>query len=202
MKKSVVFLSVLLLFAFTIKDSPLTQQERDFATKFLKDTDQGVSDAVNGLSPAQLKFKPAPDKWSVEECVKHIAISEKNLWAMVEASLKQPLNADKRAEIKMTDDQLVKGTEDRTNKVKTSETFKPENTPYTSLADALASFKESRGKLIAFVNDSKEDLRNHVSVLPMGAFDAYQLILLISAHTNRHTQQIAEVKADASFPKS
>lgn len=31
--------------------------------------------------------------------------------------------------------------------------------------------------------------------------DAYQLILLISAHTNRHVQQINDVKADAGFPK-
>ncbi|MCW3106892.1 MAG: hypothetical protein JWQ09_1398, partial [Segetibacter sp.] len=202
MKKSVVFLSILMLFAFKTKESSLTQQERDFASKFLKDTEQGVFDSVKDLSEAQLKYKPAADKWSVEECVKHIAISERNLWGMVEGSLKQPVNGEKRADIKLTDEQVVKGTEDRTNKVKTFDALKPENTPYKSVAEALASFKENREKLVAFVSNSKEDLRNHVSVLPMGTYDAYQLILLISAHSNRHTQQIEEVKANANFPKS
>ncbi len=202
MKKSTLFLSILLLFAFETKETSLTQQERDYASKFLKDTEQGVFASIKNLSEARFKFKPATDKWSVEECVKHIAVSEKNLWAMVEGALKQPANGEKRADLKLTDEQVVKGTEDRTNKVKTSDAFKPENTPYKSVAEALASFKENRDKLVVFINDSKEDLRNHVSALPMGTYDAYQLILLISAHSNRHTQQIEEVKADANFPKS
>ncbi len=94
MKKSALFLSILLLFAFATKETSLTQQERDYASKFLKDTEQGVFASIKNLSEAQLKFKPATDKWSVEECVKHIAVSEKNLWAMVEGALKQPANGE------------------------------------------------------------------------------------------------------------
>jgi hypothetical protein len=45
-------------------------------------------------------------------------------------------------------------------------------------------------------------MRNHVTESPMlGAMDAYQLMLLISAHTARHTAQIEEVKAHPNFPK-
>lgn len=202
MKKNIVFLSILMLLAFKTKEKSLTQQERDYASTSLKDTEQGVFAALKGLSETQLQFKPAGDRWSVEECVKHIAISEKNLWAMVDGALKQPANPDKRADIKLTDEQVVKGAADRSHKVKTFDALKPENTPYNSVAEALASFKENRDKLVTFVSNSKEDLRNHVAVSPIGTFDAYQLILLISAHSNRHTQQIEEVKADANFPKS
>jgi hypothetical protein len=35
----------------------------------------------------------------------------------------------------------------------------------------------------------------------LGPLDAYQWILLISAHSERHTKQIEEVKADPNFPK-
>ncbi len=186
----------------TTKESSLTQQERDYATKFLKETEQGFFNAVKDLSEAQLTFKPTAEKWSVEECVKHIAVAEKNLWTMVEESLKQPTNGEKRAEIKMTDEQLVNAVKDRSHKSKTFDALEPANSPYKSLAETLASFKENREKLISFVKNSKEALRNHVSVLPIGTYDAYQLILLISGHSNRHTQQIEEVKADAKFPKS
>src|SRR5437868_730149 len=104
MKKSVLFLSMLMLFAFKTSEGTLSQKERDFAMQFLKETEQGVFTAVEGLSEAQLKYKPAPDKWSVEECVKHIAITEQGLWSMVEGSLKQPANGEKRMDVKSDED--------------------------------------------------------------------------------------------------
>jgi hypothetical protein len=37
---------------------------------------------------------------------------------------------------------------------------------------------------------------------PVGQpLDAYQWVLYLSAHSERHTKQILEVKADPSFPK-
>jgi hypothetical protein len=202
MKKVFLLLAVATMVSFSPYNKTLSKEEKKYAVKFLKDTEKGVFDAVKGLSDAQLKFKPAADRWSVEECVKHIAISETNLWGMTDGSIKMAANPEKRGDIKMTDDQVIKGLEDRTNKVKTADAFKPENTPFKSTEDALASFKQNREKLIEFVKNTNEDLRNHVSSLPMGSYDAYQMILFIGAHSNRHTQQIEEVKADPNFPKS
>jgi uncharacterized damage-inducible protein DinB len=186
----------------TTKPTELTQQERDSAIKFLRETESGVFDAVKGLSEAQLKFKSAANKWSTEECVKHIASSEKVLWAVVEETLKQPANPDKRAELKFNDQDLIKAVEDRSHKSTTFAELEPANSSYQTTAEALASFKENREKLIAFVKNTKDDLRNHVSVSKFGTYDTYQFILLISAHSNRHTQQIEEVKGDVNFPKS
>jgi uncharacterized damage-inducible protein DinB len=183
------------------KQTGLTNEEREYATKFLKETEWVVYSSIKDLSQAQITFKPAADKWSVEECVKHIAIAEITLWTMVEQSLQQPANPDKRKEIKFTDQELIKAVEDRSQKSKTFAALEPANSPYKTLAEALASFKENRHKLIAFVENTKEGLRNHVSVLPIGTYDAYQFILLICAHTKRHTQQIEEVKAAIDFPK-
>jgi len=37
---------------------------------------------------------------------------------------------------------------------------------------------------------------------PMGKnLDGYEFILFIAGHSERHTKQIAEVKADPNFPK-
>jgi len=44
-------------------------------------------------------------------------------------------------------------------------------------------------------------MRNHVAQTPVGMLDSYQLVLMIGAHSNRHTQQISEVMADPGFPK-
>jgi DinB superfamily len=91
--------------------------------------------------------------------------------------------------------------QDRTNKVKTRPELEPQNTPYKSAEEALSSFKENREKLINYVKTTKDEMRNHVTQMPFGMIDSYQIVLFISAHCNRHTQQINEVKADPNFPK-
>lgn len=202
MKKLSILVSVLMLFSFGIKDNTLTKEERNYAIDLLQKTEQGVIDAVAGLSEAQLNFKPAPDKWSVEDCVKHIATTEQGLWQMTNGSIEAAANPEKRADVKATDEQVVQMIESRENKVKTAPAMEPQNTPYKSLDEALESFKTDRGKLIEYTKTTNADLRNHVVTMPFASFDSYQMILFIAAHSNRHTKQIEEVKADPAFPKN
>ena len=205
MKKFLLFAFVFLGFSFipaSVSKDTLSKKERHYAIQLLKDTENDVLSKAKGLSDAQLKFKPAPDRWSVEECLKHIAVTEQGLWQMISGTLQQPANPDKRSEIKMTDDQVVTMLENRTKKVQTMDQFKPENTPFKSAEDAMASFKENRSKLITFVKSTQDDLRDHIATMPFGMLDCYQVILMIGAHSNRHAQQMAEVMADPGFPKN
>ena len=178
----------------------LTIREKADLIRYLKETETGVLNSVKGLTAAQLNFKPAEDKWSVEECIKHIAAAETELWAMVDPVLKQPVNPDKRAEIKFTDAELIKAVEDRSHKSKTFAALEPKNSPYSTLEQALNAFKKSREKLVTYIKSNPKDLRNHVLALPLGTYDAYQFILLISAHSKRHTAQIEELKNSNNFP--
>ena len=70
-----------------------------------------------------------------------------------------------------------------------------------SPADSLKHFTESRAKTLAFLKETK-GLRDHAIDSPLGKkLDAYQWVLFIAAHSERHTKQINEVKADPNFPK-
>ena len=203
MKKLFLFIATFAIFSFNTTDNTISKKEKKFAAKFLKETRDQVIESVKDLSEAQLKFKPADDSWSVEECLKHIAVTEQLLWGMLEGNLKQPATPDKRSELKFTDEELVKKIEDRSVKGKTVDPAKPENTPFKSAEEALAAFKQNREKLIDYTKGTEDDLRNHVvSGLPFGAIDGYQFILFISAHSNRHMQQIIDVKANPAFPRS
>jgi uncharacterized damage-inducible protein DinB len=202
MKKFLMVATTIALFSFISAPASITKEERNFATKFLKQAQKNVFDKYKGLSEAQLTYKPAADRWSVEECLKHIAVTEQALWQMTEGNIKQAANPDKRSEIKVTDEQLIKMIESREKKVQTQDPFKPENTSFKTAADAIESFKTDREKLIAYVKSTDDDLRNHVVTMPFGQVDTYQMILFIGAHSNRHTQQIAEVMADPGFPKN
>jgi PHP family Zn ribbon phosphoesterase len=201
MGRSLLTLLVITGLAGTIKDNSLSKSERKSAIGLMKDTKSDVLKSVKGLSEGQLNFKSAPDKWSVKECMYHIAISEKNLWDMMEATMKAPANPEKRSEMKMTDEQLIKMMEDRSFKVKTQQTFEPVNTPYKSLDEAIDAFKSRRTEHIKYMKSTTEDMRNHLAQMPFGWLDCYQLCLMMASHSNRHLQQINEVKADPAFPK-
>ncbi len=201
MGRSLLTLLVVTGLAGTINNTSISKQERKTAISLMKDTKADVLKSIKGLSETQLNFKSAADKWSVKECMYHIAISEKNLWELMEATMKAPPNPEKRSEIKTTDEQLIKMMEDRSYKVKTSEAFEPKNTPYKSIDEAIDAFKSQRTEHIKYLKSTTEDMRNHVAQMPFGWLDCYQLCLMAGSHSNRHTQQINEVKADPGFPK-
>lgn len=198
---SLLTLLVITGLAGTIRDNALTGKERKHAVNHMKDTREAVLDAVKGLSQEQLEWKAAPEKWSVKECLYHIAASEKTLWGLFEQAMKAPANPEKRAEIKFSDEQVVAKIEDRvTVKAKAPEMLQPAKTGFTTAQEALADFKSNRMNHIKYMKSTTEDLRNHVTQTPVGYIDCYQYYLFISAHTARHTLQMLEVKKDPGFP--
>jgi hypothetical protein len=202
MRKLLFLCAAFLVSSFTSMSPTLTDKERKDAIEQLAKTEQGVFNSLKGLSDAQLNFKPAPDRWSISDCVKHIAITEMFLWKMTDSALKQTADASKRGAIKVTDDQVLQMVESRAQKIKTFPPLEPQNTSFKSCPDALSSFYDSRKMLTDFVATTSDDMRDHVITLPFGSFDSYQMLLFMAAHSNRHTQQIDEVKADPNFPKN
>lgn len=190
----------LLLCNFNIADTQLTDQERKFATDYLAQSKEKFMNAIKGLSKEQLNFKSSPESWSVAECAEHIAISENNIFGAVDGALKNAPDASKRSEIKMNDDDLLKMITNRTNKVKTSEAFVPSG-KFGDIDGITKEFTTKRDAHMAFVKDTKDDLRNRVVTFPFASMDSYQVIIFMSGHTLRHTAQIEEVKANPNFPK-
>ena len=199
--RSLLSLLVITGLAGTINDSSLSKKERKYAINLMRETRDDAIKSTTGLSNAQLNYKATPEKWSVKECMYHIAGAEKLLWSLFENNMKEPANPEKRSEIKVTDDQLVKMIENRTIKAQAPEPIQPKNTGFNTVEDAIEDFKKNRLDHIKYLKNSTEDLRNHVTQMPFGWIDCYQLCLMIAAHSNRHTQQINEVKANAGFPK-
>ena len=95
MKKFSLFIIALLLLSFT-RTNTITDKERETAADLLSQTEQGVFNSLLGMSDAQLNFKPSPDRWSIADCIKHIAVTEQMLWQMTDAALKQTPNPEKR----------------------------------------------------------------------------------------------------------
>ena len=199
MKRSLVLVGVLM--ALTVGSAAQTQEERDRAVKYLNETRAKVMEATKGLSVAQLNFKPAPDRWSVAEVAEDIAAAEDMLYGTIQDQVMKAPARPAGEDVKAIDEFVLAAIPDRTHKAQAPEALKPTNR-FASLEGTLKHFNESRDKTVGFVKTG-QGLRDHAVDSPLGKkLDAYEWVLFIAAHSERHTKQILEVKADPNFPKN
>jgi hypothetical protein len=103
-------------------------------------------------------------------------------------------------DVKAIDEFVLKAIPDRSQKVQAPEPLKPSNR-FGWVKDSLKHFEETRAKTVTFLNNTT-DLRDHAIDSPLSKkLDAYQWLLFIGAHSERHTKQMQEVKDDPNFPK-
>ena len=179
----------------------LSPDERKFAIDYyIKTRDKLLAD-VKGLSQAQLNWKADTSRWSVYQCTEHIALSESLIWQWIQMTEHQAATPDKRSEVKLTTDQLVAATTDRSHKFQAPEMLQP-GTKFPSEEAALHAFLLRRDSTIEYIKITQDDLKDHFITHPVfGTMDLYQGLVLLAAHTARHTEQLEEVMNTPGFPK-
>ncbi len=199
MKRISLLLCAIALFAATAFAQELSQADRDKGVQYLQQTRDDVVAAVSGLSGAQMHFKSAPDRWSVAECLEHIALAEDFLFMNVQQNIMKAGPGAPGCDTAKIDAMVLAMIPDRSHKAQAPPQLVP--TGRWTPKETLDRFIASRNKTIAFMKNTP-DLRAHVADSPIGQpLDAYQWLLFIAAHSKRHTEQIEEVKADPNFPK-
>ena len=202
MKKGLLFITVILIFGLKPRDKTLTQKERDFAIQFMVSTRDTILLDVRGLSAAQLNFKADSTRWSVAQCVEHIALAEAALTMAYQQALNSAADPSKRDSIKYSDQQIIHFLTDRSRKFQAPEMLKPVGS-FGSFQASLDSFVARRNRNIEFIKTTQADLRDHCSSFPgVGMVDDYQVVLFMVSHSKRHTLQLEEVKANPNYPRN
>lgn len=182
-------------------NNALSERERNFASDYLATTRQDFLNSIAGLSARQLKFKSDTTKWSIIECAEHIVLTEQGIFSIIQAQLKQEAMPEKRAEIKVTEQDIKNRLTNRDYKMQSPEIIKSSGR-FPTIETIKVAFEKQRTNCIAYVASSQDDLHNHFWQHPAtGTIDLYQSIILMAAHTRRHTLQIEEIKLDTNFPK-
>lgn len=200
--KTVFSIITLLLFTqATVSDTTLTKEEREFAVAYLTETQDYFQHAIEGLSTEQLNFKATPESWSIAQCIEHIAITESMGMGMITQLMQAPPDGSKRAEIKFTNEAMIKALEDRSAKFKAPEMIQPTG-KFSTSEEAAKSFNAKCEEVKDWIAKTQDDMHNHLMPHPaFGMLDSYQWVLLLGGHCKRHSLQIEEVKAHPNFPK-
>jgi hypothetical protein len=188
--------TLLLAVAAGAAAAPLTALERQRLMAHLEMTESWLASELSGLSPAQLQFRPAPGAWTILEVLDHLDVAEPIYWQDLQKAMKAP--ASTRRTAARDTDMLWYGI-DRTDRQKAIPSEEPSGR-LRDVATGLAAFHRVRAEMLRYVRTTDDDLRAHV--VERERSDAYQWLLLVSAHAQRHVLQIREIKANPKFPKT
>ncbi|MBZ4191134.1 DinB family protein [Niabella beijingensis] len=198
MKQLVLCLLVVMASSFlTPVTTDLSPKDRKFAVDYYIKTKERLLKDVGQLTSAQLAFKPDSSRWSITQCIEHIALAEDGLWQWCMLSLKS--DTLKKPETAPTNEQLIAGVTDRTKKAQAPEMLQPKD-QFPDAAAALKAFVERRDSTIQYLKGTTDPLKEHFMPTPAGTIDVFQGLLLLAAHSERHTLQIEEVMKSPGFP--
>lgn len=195
MKPVVLSLVMTALGVASALSAPLSNIEREHLIAHMRMTESWLIDEVSNLSPAQLNFRVAPGRWTIIEVVEHLTIAEPIYWQQFQADIKQ---APRQLAKHPTDEDVLWYGIDRVRHDKTE----PSKEPTGQLSDiqqGLKAFRTLHATILDYARTTDDDLRAHA--IPEWGTDAYQCLLGISTHDQRHILQIREIKADPAFPK-
>ncbi len=159
------------------------------------------------LSPDQLNWKPAPDNWSIGQCLDHLVVTDLQYFPVLrkiaednyEMSFWERWNPFNRLFGKMLLHQMLETTK---KKVKTAVIFQPSASSID--AGIMERYAKHLDTLIGFIVDCRNtDLdKTHISS-PVSKTITYSLRLAISIlveHLHRHLGQAQRVKSHKGFP--
>src|ERR1700678_1585843 len=172
MKKWLVLLAWAAARLVAADSGAMTKAERAYLIEQLELSKKNVLASIQAVSEAQWKFKPAPNVWSVAECAEHIVLAEDFIYGFSQRALKTPAVARLATANADADKKLVAAIQDRSKKHTAPEPITPCGYFYTP-ADAVREFTAKRDKTIAYVKNTKHDLRVHTFDSPAGNMDAY-----------------------------
>ena len=199
MRKGLITLAYLLC----VLSSPcqqLTQEEREFVISMLEENTNKFLADLEKVSETQWRFKPSASQWSIAEISEHITLSEGLFLSIAQNSIKSPPDNVKANSLVGKENSLIERLKDRTQKGGAPEALVPTNR-FATRKDLIAAFKIAREKTIMYVKNNNDPLKNHVVPHPShGDLTAYQWLVMIPAHANRHLAQFEELMLMKEFP--
>jgi hypothetical protein len=131
--------------------------------------------------------------------VEHLVLVEQSILSRLEEVLKLPPESKQEDPARM-DQRVLRAVPGRGRRVAAPEPVAPTGR-FGEFVETAQAFREIRNRSIDFARTTTADLRSHFSPhFVLGMLDAQQWLLFLAAHTERHLEQIDEIKADARFP--
>ncbi len=182
-------------------EGQLSSEEKSEIASYMTATWDKLEISIRDLSMAQWTYKPADSIWSIAEIAEHLEKSEMELFSLLtQQQVGTEAAPEKASEVSPKTEMVMEAITSRQQKIKTRPSLEPTG-KYASPQEFLESFQVLRNKTLDFSQQTEHALRHHfVPFGPLGELDGYQILMFMSGHLERHSQQIEEVKSDPNYP--
>jgi hypothetical protein len=156
----------------------------------LEDGRQDVVGSVQDLSDALAAKKPAPERWSVLECLEHIVVVEERFlgWIANGSAIEAVRSADKETQLGQT-------VRDRSHRAQAPDAVIPTGR-FTSVPAAIEAFNKVRDLSVRVAEERGEALYSvGVKHGRFGEMNGAELVHIIAGHACRHAAQIRETRS-------
>ena len=182
-------------------DAHLPDDERLRVVQLLQQTRDDFFAAVEPVTDSQWAFRPGSDRWSIGLIAEHLGLVERRLFGQVERALEEEANPDWQTATAGKEGLIETMLLDRGTPRDAPKTVVPTGTMERDAA--LRIYRERRARSLAFAETTAEPLKAHTRDHHrpvLGTLNAYQWLLYIPLHNQRHIQQIEEIKAAPGYP--
>lgn len=183
-------------------DPHMTADERAKLVRLMKESLAECLSSIENLTEAQWNYRPSPIRWSVGLVAEHILLTERALFSTMEKALAEKPNPDWESKTAGKAAFIERVMPNRTRQAQAPIEVQPAGK--LTREEAIRQFKEVRAKTLQFAEKTDLPLKAHTYDHPFPVFNtlsAYDWLLYIPLHNQRHNKQIAEVKASAGYPK-
>jgi hypothetical protein len=172
----------------------LSPEERSAAAAELEASRGRLLAALEGLTEEEWRSRPSPERWSIAECAEHITAAELPLAKFLAVSATADPSEQERREIRGKDGFVRRFLRDRSRRDEAPERIRPKGR-FATREETLRAFEDRRNANLAYVRETSDPLRDRFAPHPFaGVIDGYQWVLFLAAHTDRHAEQIEEIK--------
>lgn len=143
-------------------------------------------DALCCLSEEAAQCHPMPEGWSILECVEHVVLAERYFLEQIRSA--EPLAAP--SVNKLRESAILAYGINRDRAAQSPEALVPRGL-FRTQAEAVQGFLTCRQAMMDYVRDCDQDLTAmRVRWQLMGPMTAYEMLLMLCSHSDRHRLQI------------
>jgi hypothetical protein len=156
----------------------------------LSESSRVLDDALAAISEEEAACRPDPLRWSVRDCVEHLALAERGMLKRIASSAPaEPLPADPAREPRLIASMVNRAV------LRDSPAPVQPTGRFSTLAEAREQFKGARRDTILFVQANQGDLGLRTVVHPFfGPITGTEMLHVMSGHVRRHADQIREIR--------
>ena len=158
---------------------------------------------VQGLSGAQLDFRPAPARWSIGEILDHLCLAEQSITRVISKILQQAAGRGLIGEpgsMEPPPHAIDMAVYSQT--AAAPESVRP--AADRPLERLLSGLRDSRERLLEVSGQADGRVVGNVTIrhFQLGELHCYQWLALEAAHESKHLGQIRQIKSHPDFPRT